>query len=136
MREDTAWLKRFSRNLRKRLLERDVTVTDLARKTRIPRATIDNYYHGRRMPSAFNWYKIASCLDMGPDDLVKPVEDEELHGNPVYMKMKVVSSKFDVFGRWFNVAVCPLGGTITFATDIKIEEGTVFSIKFNWDVKQ
>ena len=62
-------------NLKKLMIEREMTAADIARKTGMTQATLSRYINGKRTPNINSVIKIAKALNVPIELLVKGVDE-------------------------------------------------------------
>lgn len=75
----------FSEKLKELRLLKGISVKELVERSGLPRGTIDQYFMGRRDPSALNLFKLAQALGVTCDDFrecTSSVEEYKGTGKP------------------------------------------------------
>lgn len=67
----------LSNNITEILKEKEVSQQELAELTGISKSAISRYINAQRVPSSENLFKIASALDVMPDEILKMNRDTE-----------------------------------------------------------
>lgn len=62
-------------NLKKLMIEREMTAADIARKTGMTQATLSRYINGKRIPNINSVIKIAKALNVPIELLMKGVDE-------------------------------------------------------------
>ena len=62
-------------NLKKLMIEREMTAADIARKTGMTQATLSRYINGKRTPNINSVIKIAKALNVPIELLLKGVDE-------------------------------------------------------------
>ena len=62
-------------NLKKLMIEREMTAADIARKTGMTQATLSRYINGKRIPRLNSVIKIAKALNVPIELLLKGVDE-------------------------------------------------------------
>lgn len=62
-------------NLKKLMIEREMTAADIARKTGMTQATLSRYINGKRTPNINSVIKIAKALNVPIELLMKGVDE-------------------------------------------------------------
>ena len=62
-------------NLKKLMIEREMTAADIARKTGMTQATLSRYINGKRIPRINSVIKIAKALNVPIELLMKGVDE-------------------------------------------------------------
>lgn len=62
-------------NLKKLMIEREMTAADIARKTGMTQATLSRYINGKRIPKINSVIKIAKALNVPIELLMKGVDE-------------------------------------------------------------
>lgn len=62
-------------NLKKLMIEREMTAADIARKTGMTQAALSRYINGKRTPNLNSVIKIAKALNVPIELLVKGVDE-------------------------------------------------------------
>ena len=62
-------------NLKKLMIEREMTAADISRKTGITQATLSRYINGKRIPKINSVIKIAKALNVPIELLLKGVDE-------------------------------------------------------------
>lgn len=62
-------------NLKKLMIEREMTAADISRKTGITQATLSRYINGKRIPKINSVIKIAKALNVPIELLMKGVDE-------------------------------------------------------------
>ena len=68
-------MSKFTMNLKKLMIEREMTAADIARKTGMTQATLSRYINGKRIPNINSVIKIAKALNVPIELLVKGVDE-------------------------------------------------------------
>ena len=68
-------MSKFTMNLKKLMIEREMTAADIARKTGMTQATLSRYINGKRIPKINSVIKIAKALNVPIELLVKGVDE-------------------------------------------------------------
>ena len=64
------WKLKFSRALRTKMSEKEITVYELGGRSGIQGSSLYAYLEGKSMPNAYNINRIASVLDCSTDELI------------------------------------------------------------------
>ena len=62
-------------NLKKLMIEREMTAADISRKTGMTQATLSRYINGKRTPNINSVIKIAKALNVPIELLMKGVDE-------------------------------------------------------------
>lgn len=62
-------------NLKKLMIEREMTAADIARKTGMTQASLSRYINGKRIPKINSVIKIAKALNVPIELLMKGVDE-------------------------------------------------------------
>lgn len=68
-------MSKFTMNLKKLMIEREMTAADIARKTGMTQATLSRYINGKRTPNINSVIKIAKALNVPIELLMKGVDE-------------------------------------------------------------
>lgn len=68
-------MSKFTMNLKKLMIEREMTAADIARKTGMTQATLSRYINGKRTPKINSVIKIAKALNVPIELLMKGVDE-------------------------------------------------------------
>ena len=68
-------MSKFTMNLKKLMIEREMTAADISRKTGITQATLSRYINGKRIPNINSVIKIAKALNVPIELLMKGVDE-------------------------------------------------------------
>lgn len=68
-------MSKFTMNLKKLMIEREMTAADIARKTGMTQATLSRYINGKRIPRINSVIKIAKALNVPIELLMKGVDE-------------------------------------------------------------
>ena len=68
-------MSKFTMNLKKLMIEREMTAADIARKTGMTQATLSRYINGKRIPRLNSVIKIAKALNVPIELLMKGVDE-------------------------------------------------------------
>lgn len=68
-------MSKFTMNLKKIMIEREMTAADIARKTGMTQATLSRYINGKRIPNINSVIKIAKALNVPIELLMKGVDE-------------------------------------------------------------
>lgn len=68
-------MSKFTMNLKKLMIEREMTAADIARKTGMTQATLSRYINGKRIPNLNSVIKIAKALNVPIELLMKGVDE-------------------------------------------------------------
>lgn len=68
-------MSKFTMNLKKLMIEREMTAADIARKTGMTQATLSRYINGKRIPKINSVIKIAKALNVPIELLMKGVDE-------------------------------------------------------------
>lgn len=68
-------MSKFAMNLKKLMIEREMTAADIARKTGMTQAALSRYINDKRNPSLNSVIKIAKALNVPIELLVKGVDE-------------------------------------------------------------
>ena len=68
-------MSKFTMNLKKLMIEREMTAADIARKTGMTQATLSRYINDKRIPRLNSVIKIAKALNVPIELLVKGVDE-------------------------------------------------------------
>ena len=68
-------MSKFAMNLKKLMIEREMTAADIARKTGMTQATLSRYINGKRTPNINSVIKIAKALNVPIELLMKGVDE-------------------------------------------------------------
>lgn len=68
-------MSKFTMNLKKIMIEREMTAADIARKTGMTQAALSRYINGKRTPNLNSVIKIAKALNVPIELLVKGVDE-------------------------------------------------------------
>lgn len=68
-------MSKFTMNLKKLMIEREMTAADIARKTGMTQATLSRYINGKRIPNINSVIKIAKALNVPIELLMKGVDE-------------------------------------------------------------
>ena len=68
-------MSKFAMNLKKLMIEREMTAADIARKTGMTQATLSRYINGKRTPNINSVIKIAKALNVPIELLLKGVDE-------------------------------------------------------------
>ena len=68
-------MSKFAMNLKKLMIEREMTAADIARKTGMTQATLSRYINGKRIPRLNSVIKIAKALNVPIELLLKGVDE-------------------------------------------------------------
>ena len=68
-------MSKFAMNLKKLMIEREMTAADIARKTGMTQATLSRYINGKRIPKINSVIKIAKALNVPIELLMKGVDE-------------------------------------------------------------
>lgn len=68
-------MSKFTMNLKKLMIEREMTAADIARKTGMTQATLSRYINGKRIPKINSVIKIAKALNVSIELLMKGVDE-------------------------------------------------------------
>lgn len=68
-------MSKFTMNLKKLMIEREMTAADISRKTGMTQATLSRYINGKRTPNINSVIKIAKALNVPIELLMKGVDE-------------------------------------------------------------
>lgn len=68
-------MSKFTMNLKKLMIEREMTAADIARKSGMTQATLSRYINGKRTPNLNSVIKIAKALNVPIELLMKGVDE-------------------------------------------------------------
>lgn len=68
-------MSKFTMNLKKIMIEREMTAADIARKSGMTQAALSRYINGKRTPNLNSVIKIAKALNVPIELLVKGVDE-------------------------------------------------------------
>ena len=68
-------MSKFTMNLKKLMIEREMTAADIARKTGMTQAALSRYINDKRIPRLNSVIKIAKALNVPIELLVKGVDE-------------------------------------------------------------
>ena len=68
-------MSKFAMNLKKIMIEREMTAADIARKTGMTQAALSRYINDKRIPRLNSVIKIAKALNVPIELLVKGVDE-------------------------------------------------------------
>lgn len=68
-------MSKFAMNLKKLMIEREMTAADIARKTGMTQAALSRYINDKRIPRLNSVIKIAKALNVPIELLVKGVDE-------------------------------------------------------------
>lgn len=68
-------MSKFTMNLKKLMIEREMTAADIARKSGITQAALSRYINGKRTPNLNSVIKIAKALNVPIELLMKGVDE-------------------------------------------------------------
>mgnify|MGYP006330301223 FL=1 len=68
-------MSKFTMNLKKLMIEREMTAADIARKTGMTQAALSRYINDKRTPNINSVIKIAKALNVPIELLVKGVDE-------------------------------------------------------------
>lgn len=68
-------MSKFTMNLKKLMIEREMTAADIARKSGMTQAALSRYINGKRTPNLNSVIKIAKALNVPIELLVKGVDE-------------------------------------------------------------
>lgn len=68
-------MSKFTMNLKKLMIEREMTAADISRKTGITQAALSRYINGKRIPKINSVIKIAKALNVPIELLMKGVDE-------------------------------------------------------------
>lgn len=68
-------MSKFTMNLKKLMIEREMTAADISRKTGMTQATLSRYINGKRIPNINSVIKIAKALNVPIELLMKGVDE-------------------------------------------------------------
>ena len=68
-------MSKFAMNLKKLMIEREMTAADISRKTGMTQATLSRYINGKRTPNINSVIKIAKALNVPIELLMKGVDE-------------------------------------------------------------
>lgn len=68
-------MSKFTMNLKKLMIEREMTAADIARKTGMTQASLSRYINGKRIPKINSVIKIAKALNVPIELLMKGVDE-------------------------------------------------------------
>ena len=68
-------MSKFAMNLKKLMIEREMTAADISRKTGITQGTLSRYINGKRIPKINSVIKIAKALNVPIELLMKGVDE-------------------------------------------------------------
>lgn len=68
-------MSKFAMNLKKLMIEREMTAADISRKTGITQAALSRYINGKRIPKINSVIKIAKALNVPIELLLKGVDE-------------------------------------------------------------
>ena len=68
-------MSKFTMNLKKLMIEREMNAADIARKTGMTQATLSRYINGKRIPNINSVIKIAKALNVPIELLMKGVDE-------------------------------------------------------------
>lgn len=68
-------MSKFAMNLKKLMIEREMTAADIARKTGMTQAALSRYINDKRNPSLNSVIKIAKALNVPIELLLKGVDE-------------------------------------------------------------
>jgi len=68
-------VSKFAMNLKKLMIEREMTAADIARKTGMTQAALSRYINDKRIPRLNSVIKIAKALNVPIELLVKGVDE-------------------------------------------------------------
>ena len=68
-------MSKFTMNLKKLMIEREMTAADISRKTGMTQATLSRYINGKRIPNINSVIKIAKALNVPIELLLKGVDE-------------------------------------------------------------
>lgn len=68
-------MSKFTMNLKKLMIEREMTAADISRKTGITQAALSRYINGKRIPKINSVIKIAKALNVPIELLLKGVDE-------------------------------------------------------------
>ena len=67
---EVGWIKIFSKNLEEIMDEKDLSIRELARRTKLQPATIHRLMHGKVAPSFKSIINLSYALDCTTDELI------------------------------------------------------------------
>lgn len=68
-------MSKFTMNLKKLMIEREMTAADIARKSGMTQAALSRYINGKRTPNLNSVIKIAKALNVPIELLLKGVDE-------------------------------------------------------------
>lgn len=68
-------MSKFTMNLKKLMIEREMTAADISRKTGMTQAALSRYINGKRIPKINSVIKIAKALNVPIELLLKGVDE-------------------------------------------------------------
>lgn len=68
-------MSKFTMNLKKIMIEREMTAADIARKSGMTQAALSRYINGKRTPNLNSVIKIAKALNVPIELLMKGVDE-------------------------------------------------------------
>lgn len=68
-------MSKFTMNLKKLMIEREMTAADISRKTGMTQAALSRYINGKRTPNLNSVIKIAKALNVPIELLMKGVDE-------------------------------------------------------------
>lgn len=68
-------MSKFTMNLKKLMIEREMTAADIARKSGMTQAALSRYINGKRTPNLNSVIKIAKALNVPIELLIKGVDE-------------------------------------------------------------
>lgn len=68
-------MSKFTMNLKKLMIEREMTAADIARKSGMTQAALSRYINGKRTPNINSVIKIAKALNVPIELLMKGVDE-------------------------------------------------------------
>ena len=68
-------MSKFTMNLKKLMIEREMTAADIARKTGMTQAALSRYINDKRIPNINSVIKIAKALNVPIELLMKGVDE-------------------------------------------------------------
>lgn len=68
-------MSKFTMNLKKLMIEREMTAADIARKSGMTQAALSRYINGKRTPNLNSVIKIAKALNVPIELLMKGVDE-------------------------------------------------------------
>lgn len=83
--EDETTRMLFAERLNMALRRKNITITELGKRTGIHKADISNYRHGRYIPKQSNVFKLALALDVSPVWLWGMTDDPHINNELEYL---------------------------------------------------